>query len=316
MEKFNFKNSLPIFLKGMAMGIAEIIPGVSGGTIAFITGIYERFIGALQSFDLKLFKTLKTEGIKGAWQKVDGNFLLTLAAGMGVSIILFVKIVTHLIEHEPVLLWAFFFGLILASVIYVGKQIGYWNVVNIFALLAGAALAYYITIASPANGNDALWFIFISGMIAVCAFLLPGLSGSFILLLMGMYGIVLGGIKNLDIVLIAIFAMGCVTGILSFSKFLNWAFHNHKYLTLSILTGFLVGSLNRVWPWQHVLSRRLNSKGVEVVEFTESVSPNFFSTLNATENMPYGNDPQLLPVIGLMVVGFVVVFALEKLSEK
>lgn len=316
MEKFNVKNSLPIFLKGMAMGIAEIIPGVSGGTIAFITGIYERFIGALQSFDLSLLKTLKDDGIKGAWEKIDGNFLVTLAAGMFASIVLFVKIVTHLIENEPVLLWAFFFGLILASVIYVGKQIGKWNAVNIIALLAGAALAYYITIASPANGNDALWFVFISGMIAICAMLLPGLSGSFILLLMGMYGIVLGAVKNLDITIIAVFAVGCIIGILSFSKVLNWAFHNHKSLTLSILTGFLLGSLNRVWPWQEVISRRINSKGKEVVEFTKSVSPNDFSLLDATENLPYGNESQLLPVIGLMVVGFAVVFILEKVSQK
>ena len=298
----------------MAMGIAEIIPGVSGGTIALITGIYERFIGALQSFDLSLLKILKEDGIPAAWKKVDGNFLLTLVAGMAASILLFIKIITHLVEHEPVLLWAFFFGLILASVIYVGKQIKQWNIWNILALIAGTALAYYITIASPANGNDALYFIFFSGMIAICAMLLPGLSGSFVLLVLGMYGIVLGGVKNLDIVLIAVFAAGCVTGILSFSKFLNWAFQNHKYLTLSVLTGFLLGSLNRVWPWQHVLSRRINSKGAEVVEFTESVSPDFFSTLNAAENMPYGNDPQLLPVIGLMVVGFAVVFVLEKIS--
>lgn len=314
MEKFNLKNNLPIFLKGMAMGIAEIIPGVSGGTIALITGIYERFIGALQSFDLSLLKTLKEDGIKSAWKKVDGNFLLTLAVGMLTSILLFVKIITHLVEHEPVLLWAFFFGLILASVIYVGKQIKQWNIWNMLALIAGTAVAYYITIASPANGNDAYWFIFFSGMIAICAMLLPGLSGSFILLVMGMYGIVLGAVKNMDIVVVSIFAAGCVTGILSFSKFLNWAFHNHKYLTLSILTGFLIGSLNRVWPWQEVLSRRINSKGIEVVEFTKSVSPDFFANLNAAENMPYGNDPQLWPVIGLMVVGFVVVFVLEKVS--
>ncbi len=298
------------------MGIAEIIPGVSGGTIAFITGIYERFIGALQSFDLALLKTLKTDGIKGAWEKVDGNFLAALAGGMFVSILLFVKIVTHLIETQPVLLWAFFFGLIAASAIYVGKQIANWGIVNIIAVLVGAIVAYYITIASPANGNDALWFIFISGMIAICAMLLPGLSGSFILLLMGMYGIVLTGVKTLDFSIIIVFALGCITGILSFSKFLNWAFHSHKSVTLSVLTGFLIGSLNRVWPWQEVLSRRVNSKGEEVVEFTKSVLPNNFSALNAADNLPYGNDPQLMPVIGLMVVGFALVFILEKVSAK
>lgn len=321
---FNFKNQstlsiknyVPVFLKGMAMGIAEIIPGVSGGTIAFITGIYERFIGALQSFDLSLLKTLKTEGVKGAWNKVDGNFLLALVGGMFVSILLFIKIITHLIDTQPLLLWAFFFGLIVASAFYVGKEIPRWSAGNIIALLIGTAIAYYITIASPANGNEALWFIYISGMIAICAMLLPGISGSFILLLMGMYGIVLGGVKNLDIPIIIVFALGCITGILSFSKVLNWAFQHHKYLTLSLLTGFLIGSLNRVWPWQQVLSRSTNSKGEEVVEFTKSVLPGGFSTLNAAENLPYGNDPQILPVIALMLVGCALVFILEKASKK
>ena len=312
----NIKSYLPIFLKGMAMGIAEIIPGVSGGTIAFITGIYERFIGALQAFDLSLLKILKTDGVKGAWEKIDGNFLVVLAGGMAVSIVLFVKIVTHLIETQPVLLWAFFFGLIAASAIYVGKQIPKWGGANIAAVLIGTVVAYYVTIASPANGNDALWMIFISGMIAICAFLLPGLSGSFVLLLMGMYGIVLGGVKNLDITLIAVFALGCITGILSFSKVLNWAFTNHRYVTLSLLTGFLIGSLNRVWPWQEVLSRRVNSKGEEVVEFAKSVLPSDFSALDATGNLPYGNDAQILPVVILMVIGFALVFVLERLSAK
>ena len=208
------------------MGIAEVIPGVSGGTIAFITGIYERFIGALKSVDFSLFTTLKNEGIKGAWQKIDGNFLLTLAAGMFTSIILFVNIVTHLIEHYPVLLWAFFFGLILASAIYVGRQIPEWSITNIIVLIVGAIAAYYVTIAAPATGSDSLPFIFLSGMIAICAFLLPGLSGSFVLLILGMYGIVMGGLKDADLAIIATFGAGCATGILSFSKGLNWAFNN------------------------------------------------------------------------------------------
>lgn len=309
------KNYFSIFLKGMAMGIAELIPGVSGGTIAFITGIYERFIEALQAFDLGLLKTLREEGLAAAWKRIDGNFLLTLAAGMLASIVLFIHLITYLIEHEPLLLWAFFFGLILASVFFVGKHIPDWKLTNVIALIAGAALAYYITIASPANGNDALWMIYLSGAVAICAFLLPGLSGSFILLLLGMYPIVLGGIKNLDVVLIGVFALGCITGILSFSKFLNWAFKHHKSLTLSVLTGFLVGSLNRVWPWQEVISRRLNSKGVEVVEFTRSVLPSKFAELDATANLPYGNDPQILPVIGLMLLGIAAVVLLEKFGN-
>ncbi len=298
------------------MGIAEVVPGVSGGTIAFITGIYERFIGALKSIDFSLFSTLKNEGIAGAWQKIDGTFLFTLAAGMFTSIILFVNIVTHLIDNYPVLVWAFFFGLILASAIYVGKQIPEWKIGNILALVVGAIGAYYVTIAAPATGSDSLLFIFFSGMIAICAFLLPGLSGSFILLLLGMYTIVMGGLKNMDIAIILTFGAGCIAGVLSFSKGLNWAFNNHRGMTLSILTGFIIGSLNRVWPWQEVLSRRINSKGEEVVGFTKSVLPDTFMQLDASNNLPYGNESQLMMVVVLMLVGFATVFLLELVSRK
>lgn len=300
----------------MAMGIAEIIPGISGGTIAFVTGIYERFIGSLQSFEPSLIKTLKNEGVKSVWAKVDGNFLLALVGGMFTSIVLFIKIITHLIDTKPLLLWAFFFGLIVASTVYVAKQIPKWRALNIVGLFLGTAIAYYITIASPAIGNEALWFVFVSGVIAISAMLLPGISGSFVLVLMGMYGIVMGGVKNFDLAIIVVFSLGCLGGIFSFSRLLNWAFNHHKSLTLSLLTGFLIGSLNRIWPWQQVLSRRVNSRGEEVLEFMKSVLPNNFSALNSTQNMPYGNDPQVLPVIGLMVLGFAIVFVLEKLSKK
>lgn len=299
----------------MAMGIAELIPGVSGGTIAFITGIYERFIAALHAFDLSLLKTLKTEGLAAGWKKIDGNFLLVLVGGMLVSIVSFIHLITHLIDHHPVLIWAFFFGLILASVFFVGKHIPTWSVTNVLALLAGGVLAYGITIASPANGSDSLLMVYLSGMVAICAFLLPGLSGSFVLLLMGMYNIVLGGVKNFDVLLVAVFALGCITGILFFTNFLNWAFKHHKSLTLSVLTGFLVGSLNRVWPWQQVISRRTNSKGEEVVEFTKSVLPDQMAQLDAAANAPFGNDPQIWPVLGLMLAGVLLVVLLEKFGN-
>ena len=316
MKNNELKTYLPIFLKGMAMGIAEVIPGVSGGTIAFITGIYERFIQALQNLDLALLRTLYQKGITAAWKKADAGFLLSLLSGMLVSILLFVNIVTYLIDNQPVMLWSFFFGLILASAIYVGRQIQIWSSQNIIAAILGAALAFYITIASPATGNDALWFIFISGMIAISAMLLPGLSGSFILLLMGMYSIIWGGIKNIDVPIIITFGLGCLTGVLTFSKALNWAFKHHRNFTLALLTGFIIGSLNRVYPWQQVLSRRINSKGESVVAFTKSLLPNQFSELDPIQNLPYGNDPQIFAAILLAILGFATVFILEKLSNK
>ncbi len=308
------KAYITIFLKGMAMGIAEVIPGVSGGTIAFITGIYEQFINAIKSFDLSLFKTLKESGISGVWKAVDGNFLTALLGGMIVSILLFVKLVTWLVDHETLLLWAFFFGLIVASALYVGKQISKWNVTNIIVLVLGAAVAYYITIAAPANGSENLGFIFLSGVIAISAMLLPGLSGSFILLIMGMYSIILGGVKEFDLTIIAVFGAGCLVGVLSFARVLSWAFKNYRNVTLSLLTGFMIGSLNRVWPWQEVLKYRTNSHGEQVPAFTKSILPSDLSEL-AQSNLPFGTDAQILPVIVLMLIGFGVVFLLERVSR-
>lgn len=308
------KQYISVFLKGMAMGIAEIIPGVSGGTIAFITGIYERFINAIKSFDLSLFKTLKDEGVQGVWKAVDGNFLVALFGGMAVSIILFVNIITWLIQNQTLLVWAFFFGLIAASAIFIGKQIDKWNVRTIIPLLFGAALAYFITVASPANGSESLLMIFLVGIVAISAMLLPGLSGSFILLLLGMYTIVLTGVKELDLTIVAVFGAGCLIGILSFARVLSWAFKNHRNTTLATLTGFMIGSLNRVWPWQEVIAYRTNSHGEEEASFTKSVLPNAFSNIEGA-NVPFGNDPQILPVIGLMIVGFIVVFLLERVSN-
>lgn len=307
------KEYISIFLKGMAMGIAEVIPGVSGGTIAFITGIYERFINALKSFDLSLFKTLKENGIAGVWKAIDGNFLAALFGGMATSILLFVKIITWLIDNETLLVWAFFFGLIVSSALFVGRQIEKWNAINIIALVLGVVFAYTVTVLSPSNGSENLFIIFLSGVVAISAMLLPGLSGSFILLILGMYSIVWGGLKDLNIMIAGTFALGCLVGVLSFSRVLSWAFKNYKNVTLSVLTGFMIGSLNRVWPWQEVLAYRTNSHGEEVASFTKSVLPNTFSALE-TANTPFGTETLLLPVLGLMVVGFAVVFLLERVS--
>jgi putative membrane protein len=309
------KEYISIFLKGMAMGIAEVIPGVSGGTIAFITGIYERFINALKSFDLSLFKTLKENGIAGVWKAIDGNFLAALFGGMVTSIILFLKIITWLVDNETLLVWAFFFGLIVSSALFVGRQIEKWNVINIVALVLGVIFAYTVTVLSPSNGSENLFIIFLSGVIAISAMLLPGLSGSFILLILGMYSIVLGGLKDLNIMIAGTFALGCLVGVLSFSRVLSWAFKNYKNLTLAVLTGFMIGSLNRVWPWQEVLAYRTNSHGEKVASFTKSVLPNTFSALE-TANTPFGNEALLLPVLGLMVVGFALIFFLERVSTK
>ncbi len=304
------KTYIITFLKGMAMGIAEVIPGVSGGTIAFITGIYERLLNSIKSIKPSLIKTLKNDGIKGAWEAIDGTFLVALFGGMGVSIVLFVNIISHLMEHNKEMLWGFFFGLIVASTIFIGRQIQRWNVTTVSILLIGLAIAYYITIAVPAQGNEALWFIFISGIIAISAMILPGISGSFILLLMGMYQIILPAVRDAlktfetdKLIIVGVFASGCLVGILTFANVLSWTFKNYKEQTLAILTGFMIGSLNKVWPWRNVVETRIDSHG-EVVPFIEkSVLP-----------MAYEGQPMILGVIILMIIGAAVVFALERFS--
>lgn len=304
------KTHIFTFLKGMAMGIAEIIPGVSGGTIAFITGIYETLLNSIKAINPSLITTLKNDGIKGVWEAVNGTFLVALFGGMGVSIILFTKVITGLMETNKELLWAFFFGLIVASAVFIGKQIKHWNISTGSLLLLGLAIAFYITVAVPAEGNDALLMVFISGAIAISAMILPGISGSFILLLMGMYQIILPTVSDFietrsmdSLVIIAVFAAGCLVGILTFANIFSWTFKKYREQTLAILTGFMIGSLNKVWPWRNVLETRINSHGEEVPFRDLSVLPS-----------NYEGDPMILGVIVLAVIGAVIVFALDRFS--
>lgn len=306
----NFNERFGLALRGMAMGIAEVIPGVSGGTIAFITGIYEKLINTIKAFSPSLIKTFKNDGVGGVWSAVNGNFLISLMVGMAVGIVVGVFGVTHLLENYPQHLWGFFFGLIVASAIYIGRQVPKWSIKEVIGLLIGIAVAYYITVASPAQGNTALWYVFFSGMIAISALILPGISGSFILLLMGMYTVVLPEVRNAlstfeteSLILVSVFAMGCLVGITTISRVLSWMFQNYNSLTLATLTGFMIGSLNKVWPWRNVLSERLNSKGKMVPFLEESVLPNNFD-----------GTAFILPVLVLMVVGFASVFVMERLG--
>lgn len=304
----------------MAMGMAEVVPGVSGGTIAFITGIYERLILSIKSFDLELFKLLGKGEIKAAWQKINGIFLVFLLGGMFGGIVVGVFVISWFLENEPIAVWSFFFGLILASCLVIGKDIKVFNVINVAALLIGAALVYYVTVAVPSSGNTALWFVFVCGAVAISALLLPGLSGSFILLLLGMYTYILPKIKEVlsgdlsGLSVLITFAVGCLTGLLTFSRVLSWAFKNFEKFTLAFLTGLMIGSLNKVWPWQQVLSTRENSKGEETIAFTKSVLPSTFTDLDV--NFLYGTNPQIGLAVGCMLGGFVLVLAMSYFGKK
>lgn len=311
-----------LYLKGLAMGAADVVPGVSGGTVAFISGIYERLINALKSIHPRVLTTLFKSGIKAAWQQIDGSFLLVLMLGILTSVLTLAKGISWALDEYPQLLWSFFFGLVLSSTWFVARDIhldgkkaiaegssnavqnGGFNAISIVSFIIGVAIAYVITVLSPIELTPTYPMVFISGAIAICAMILPGISGSFILLLMGMYAPVLEAAKSLNIPFLLIFMTGCLLGLLAFSHVLSWLFRNYRSAAMAMLAGFMLGSLNKVWPWQNVAAT--NSKGETVPWLYENVLPADYTA----------HDPMLWACIGLLVVGFVAVFALEMLNTK
>lgn len=254
------------------MGAADVIPGVSGGTIAFIAGIYERLINALSSVDLSLIQLLRKEGFLAVWKKVDGLFLLILLSGIGSSILSLAKLVTYLLEFHPIPLWSFFLGLIVASVVVVQRQMKQVKWIHLFPFIVGIAFAWWITTLVPAQTTNALWFVFLSGAIAICAMILPGISGSFILVILGKYQYILQSLHELRIDVILVFMAGCLVGLLSFVRLVKWLFSRHHDLSIAVLGGFMVGSLNKVWPWKITLeSTQIEGKIIPLVQ--QNVSP-------------------------------------------
>lgn len=331
----HFLNYAVIALKGIAMGAADAVPGVSGGTIAFISGIYEELINTISGVNLSLFKTLKKEGLKAFWTQLNGNFLVALLTGIIISFVSFMRLAKYLIENHPILIWSFFFGLIVASIFFVGKQITKWNLTTIITLVFGALLAYYITTLPYLSDNNNPFFLFFAGALAICAMILPGISGSFILVILGAYKTLSDAIHDLDLKKVALFAIGAIIGLLSFSHVLKWLFKNYHNTTLAILTGFILGSLNKIWPWKSTLEVLEKSSG-KVIEYTEvsdlgtlsiyqqqianfetyktvtehSILPLHYSEINNAIN------PQILFAITLMIAGFLTIFILEKLGTK
>lgn len=303
--KRTIKDYSIILLKGIAMGAADVVPGVSGGTIAFISGIYEELIESISSVNFKTLKLLKSEGIKAAWQQINGNFLFSLLLGIGISIVSLAKMISWLLENEPVLLWSFFFGLVLASILFIGKQISKWNMITIIIFIAGTILAYWITTLQPlVSENSSTLFFFLAGALAICAMILPGISGAFILVLLGAYRPVLEAVHSRDFKIIVIVGAGAIVGLLSFSRLLKWLFNHHKNLTLAILTGFILGSLNKIWPWKKVLESKI-IEGKEIILKEMSISP-----------FDYEGNNQLYFAIFMAIIGFLVIIFLEKLAVK
>ncbi len=307
------KQQLSLFLKGMAMGMAEVVPGVSGGTIAFITGIYEKLLSSIkQILGPAAWTTWRQEGLAAAWKTINGSFLTLLLGGMVTGLIAGIIGITTLLEAYPPVVWAFFFGLIIASVLYIGRQINQWSITEIGALIIGLGVAYYLTVANPMQGNEQLLAVFASGAIAICALILPGISGSFILLLLGMYTFVLGSVRDLlsdptvsGLIVVLVFALGCLSGLAGFSRLLSWTLDRFPYPTLAVLLGFMIGSLNKLWPWRNVVETRINSRG-EAVPFIEAnVLP-----------LNYEGTPYVTAVMVAALFGFALVMLLERLGQE
>lgn len=308
-----------LFLKGMAMGAADVVPGVSGGTIAFISGIYEELITTIHNLNLSVFKIWKKEGFRAMWRQYNLRFLVTLFAGVLLSLLLLAKVIGWLLIHEPIAMWSFFFGLIVASVVYIGRMIQPWNISVVIAVLVAGAISYYITLAEPVTSPDSSWFMLFAGFIAIIAMILPGISGSFILLLIGAYQTFIGAINQLRLGLTTAdwsllseailrlfsFGIGAILGLKVFSGVLTWLFKNYKNITFAILTGFMIGALNKIWPWKQVLSWRTNSGGERVPFLEKSISP-----------FAFDGDAQLAIAVVFAIIGFLIIFILEAIAAK
>lgn len=290
------------------MGAADIVPGVSGGTIAFITGIYEELINSIQSVSWKTVVILKQQGIAVAWNSINGWFLLTLFSGILFSIFTLAKLISFLLVAYPEMLWSFFFGLVLASVWHIGQQIKIWRWANILPVLVGIVIAWGASSATPAEVDATALNLFLAGSIAICAMILPGISGSFILLLLGMYSVILDAVKSLDIAVLAIFASGCVVGLLTIANLLSWAFKRFHDYTLLVLTGFMIGALDKVWPWKETISFRMNSHGEQVPMLQSNVLPSTFETIT-------GQPSQLGWALVSLVCGMGIVLILERVGN-
>jgi len=303
-----FKNTLMLYLKGMGMGGADVVPGVSGGTIAFITGIYEELLDSIKAVDIEALKLLFAFKLRAFWTKINGSFLLPLFLGILTSVFSLASLMHYLLNNHAISLWSFFFGLIVVSSILVLRETKKWNPVNIVSIIVGIAVAYVITEATPTTTPDGYWFIFLAGAIAICAMILPGISGAFILLILGKYAFITASLTNLDILVIAVFGLGCITGLLTFARGVSWLLKRYHDIAICVLSGFMIGSLNKVWPWKIVTGFRLNSEGEQVPAITENVLPGeYLRQLN--------ENPQVFQGVLFMALGIFIVVLIEKIAH-
>ncbi len=308
----NIKSYILVSLKGIAMGAADVVPGVSGGTIAFISGIYEELLESIKSVNWQNIKLLFSGKFKQFWNSINGNFLLSLFIGIGISILSLAKLFHYLLENFPIFVWSFFFGLIVSSAIYVALQIKEWDYKTILSVAGGIVIAYFITTLNPVSSagiDPHYWYIFVCGMVAICAMILPGISGSFILVIMGTYKFILQAISELRFDAIIIFGTGAAIGLISFSNVLSWLLKKYHDITVSFLVGFMIGSLNKVWPWKHTLFSHTNQFAQIIPDKQENVLPNMFYELT-------GKEPYTFYALLLGLTGFLIIFILQHSFRK
>ena len=287
--------NLIVALKGFAMGAANVIPGVSGGTIALLTGIFNELIEALNSLmSISTWKLLLKGDFKEFWRTIHGTFLLWLAIGVLLSVFSLAKLMEYVLAHHPVQTWAFFFGLIIVSAIFMLSDIKGWKGSDLCWLIGGVALGAFICLLSPTETTSDLWFIALCGAIAICTMILPGISGSFILVLLGKYEFIMKAVSELNIPVLLVFALGCVIGIVAFSKFLHWLIGKYEKQTLLVLIGFTIGALVKVWPWADMAACK---------------------AANVLNGMPE-SELHVFGAVVWAVIGAGLVLALELLSKK
>nr|WP_086940983.1 DUF368 domain-containing protein [Thaumasiovibrio occultus] len=298
-----------LFFKGMAMGAADVVPGVSGGTIALISGIYDTLLDSIRAINPSLWKVFRKEGLGAALTQMNAGFLITLMAGILTSILTLANLISYLLVAHPIPLWAFFFGLIIVSILLMLRQIKQWSIPAIVLFIGGIAFAWFITVASPLQMEATPVNLLIGGAIAICAMILPGISGSFILLLLGLYGPVIDAVKAFDIPMLSLFAVGCGLGLLSFSHLLGWLLKHFRDFTMVFLIGLMVGTLNKIWPWKEVISWRIDSSGEQVPLIESNLSPMAFEQITQ-------QPAQLIPAILACVFGIAIVMILERIGRQ
>lgn len=297
------------YLKGMAMGAADVVPGVSGGTIAFITGILSPLLEGVRRINLSLIPIIKQQGLKAAFMHINGPFLVCVFGGILTSIFSLAKLISYLLATYPIPVWGFFFGLILASVLYMLRQVKRFTLINMALFVIGVAFAATITMITPIALEKSYLTFFFAGAIAICAMILPGISGSFILLLLGLYQAVLSAAKGFEVLYLACFASGCLVGLLSFSHVLSALLRRYYDNTLVFLTGLMLGTLTKIWPWKQTITWRTNSSGEQVPLIEQNLSPTEFGVI-------FNQDPQLMWAITFLIVGFSLVWGVEYLGKQ